>query len=105
MSQTVWIHQARPRSAWYALDEAQRQERLDVWSALDCAAVERGAQRIGAYSIRGQSDYSTLELWHFDSPEATFDFWAARVGADYAVWFAFANQLGVSTAQLAEQSA
>lgn len=99
MTESIWVHQARPRTTWYGLDEERRTALLAAWAKLDDQATERGAQQVGEYSIRGQSDYSTLEVWRFGSPEEVHDFWAARVQADYAVWFAFSNQLGVSIPQ------
>ncbi len=96
MKKVLWIHQTRPRSAWYGLDPQQKSAFLSKWRELDAAAIASGARRDGEYSIRGQSDYSTVEIWHFDSPERAFDFWDARVQSDYAVWFAFSNQLGVA---------
>lgn len=93
MTDTVWIHQARPRTAWYDLDEEARAQLRSKWAATDAAS--RSAIRIGEYSIRGQSDYSTVELWSFPSSDEAYTFWEARVRTDYAVWFAFSNQLGV----------
>lgn len=102
MTSTIWIHQARPRPAWYGLDAAHKDELRNAWRALDAAAVDGGAERVGGYSIRGQSDFSTLEVWRFAGPEEAFEFWARRVEADYAVWFAFSNQLGVPDGEEAE---
>jgi hypothetical protein len=96
MTTTIWIHQARPRTAWYELGDEKKRELRDRWNSLDTAAVESGAEHVGTYSVRGQSDYSTVEVWRFESPERVFDFWNARVAADYAVWFAFSNQVGSS---------
>jgi len=95
MTETIWIHQARPRTSWYALSPAEKHDLRTQWKALDEAASATGAEKLGEYSIRGQSDYSTVELWRFTGPEKAFEFWDDRVRADYAVWFAFSNQLGV----------
>ena len=96
MTDTVWIHQARPRPPWYELDSAAKDELLKEWRDLDARAIESGAESLGSYSIRGQSDFSTVEIWGFSSPENVFYFWADRIEANYAVWFAFSNQLGVA---------
>jgi hypothetical protein len=101
MTATVWIHQARPRTSWYALDEGRRAELRSAWAALDQEVIAQGAERVGAYTIRGQSDFSALEVWRFAGPEAVYDFWAKRVQADYAVWFAFSNQVGVKEPEAA----
>lgn len=99
MTDSIWVHQARPRTTWYGLDEERRVELRETWAKLDEKAARRGAERIGTYAIRGQSDYSMLEVWRFGAPEAIHEFWAERVQADYAVWFAFSNQLGAAFPQ------
>jgi hypothetical protein len=96
MTDTLWVHQARPRTPWYGLQPEQKTKLLAQWSDLDAASESAGAKLVGKYSIRGQSDFSTIEIWRFDSPEEAFTFWSDRVAADYAVWFAFSNQVGVS---------
>jgi hypothetical protein len=70
------------------------------WRASNTAAENAGAECVGEYSVRGQSDFSTVEVWRFDSPETAFDFWDQRVKEDYAVWFAFSNQLGVTAEEV-----
>lgn len=95
MSNTLWIHHARPRSSWYRLLEEERQTLLARWASLDSGAIDDGATRVGTYAVRGQSDYATVEVWQFDAPESVHAFWERRVAADYAVWFAFANQIGI----------
>ena len=101
MNGIIWIHQARPRTSWYSLEQARKVELRATWLTLDAEAAAMGAARVGDYTIRGQSDYSTLEVWQFADPECVYDFWAKRVQADYAVWFAFSNQLGVESALVA----
>ena len=96
MTAVVWIHQARPRTSWYTVAEDEKAALRRRWRASDDEAVAAGSERIGTYSVRGQSDYSTVELWRFAGPELAFDFWERRVREDYAVWFAFSNQLGVA---------
>lgn len=101
MNGIIWIHQARARTSWYSLEETRKVELRATWSRLDALAAAKGATRVGDYTIRGQSDFSTLEVWQFADPESVYDFWAKRVQADYAVWFAFSNQLGVESAVVA----
>jgi hypothetical protein len=96
MTSTLWAHQARPRTSWYGLDPVEQKVLLDRWDALNEEAVAAGAERVGTYAIRGQSDFSTLDVWIFPSPDDVFRFWEARVLADYVVWFAFSNQVGTA---------
>lgn len=96
MNNTIWIHYARPRSNWYELPEAQREELGQKWAGVDAAAVESGAQSMGSYFIRGQSDYSTVDVWSFAGYEAAYAHWTAKVAAGYAEWFEFSNNVGNS---------
>jgi hypothetical protein len=94
VKETVWIHYGRPRTRWYQLSEDERQTHRARWAALDKKTSAAGAVRQGVYSVRGQGDFSTLEVWSFDTVEQAFDYWAARVSLGYAEWFSFSNQLG-----------
>jgi len=96
MTNVIWIHQARPRPGWYELSATDKTELLESWEGLNSRATESGAEHLGKYSVRGQSDFSTVEVWKFDGPEEAFRFWSDRVEASYAAWFTFANQLGVT---------
>jgi hypothetical protein len=91
---TIWIHYARPRSSWYELAEDTRTELTEKWAEVDAAAVEEGAQSLGTYFVRGQSDYSTVDVWSFAGYEAAYSHWAAKVAAGYAEWFEFSNNVG-----------
>ena len=103
MNDTLWIHHARPRSTWYRLPEDERHALLARWAAIDAQATDDGAVRVGSYAVRGQSDFATVEIWQFPTPEDIHGFWEQRVSADYAVWFAFANQVGVAVPAVAEK--
>lgn len=94
MNTTIWIHYARPRSSWYGLPEDSRADLIRRWAAVDADAVGNGAQSLGSYFVRGQSDYSTVDLWSFDGYEAAYDHWTAKVAAGYAEWFEFSNNVG-----------
>jgi hypothetical protein len=96
MNKTLWIHHARPRPTWYELEPAEKSNLRDRWSRLDAQATQDGAQQLGTFSVRGQSDYSVVSIWQFVSPEAVHQFWSERVAAEYATWFAFSNEIAVS---------
>lgn len=96
MNDTIWIHYARPRTSWYELDEPQRAEHEAAWRSLDAAALDAGATTQGSFSVRGQSDYSTVQVWTFPSYDAVYDYWESKVEHGYAQWFDFANQVGKS---------
>ncbi|MBB4683164.1 hypothetical protein [Amycolatopsis jiangsuensis] len=94
MNDVIWIHKSRARHAWYGLDERQRAEFAETWHAADRRGAGAGAELIGRYSVRGQSDFSTVEVWSFASVEDVFAFWENRVSAGYTRWFAFENLFG-----------
>lgn len=96
MSDSIWIHYARPRSHWYRLSAGQKQEKQAQWQEIAKAASEQGAQLMGQYHIRGQHDFQTVEIWHFSSAEAAFDYWNQLTAASYNEWFAFSNNVGLS---------
>jgi hypothetical protein len=95
---TLWIHYARPRSSWYELDASTRAAYVDRWKAIDVAAEATGATSLGAHTVRGQSDYSTVEVWKFPTYDAAYDFWSEKVTAEYGRWFVFSNSVGTRTA-------
>ncbi len=92
MAPTIWIHQTRNRPGWYELPPHEQDRLRAQWDEAD--AVQKGAILVGRYTIRGQSDYSTLEVWELPSPEAAYDFWDNRVRAGYTVWNISANLVG-----------
>jgi hypothetical protein len=92
----VWIHYARPRSRWYSLDGAEQSSLRERWAAVDAASASGGGQPQGTFQVRGQSDWSTVELWRFPSYDAAYAHWSAKLAAGYAQWFAFANNVGAA---------
>lgn len=69
---------------------------MQRWDELDAFALGDGGEFFGRYSIRGQSDFSTLEIWKFASASRAHEFWERRVEGSYSRFFAFSNQLGLS---------
>lgn len=99
MSDLVWIHYSRPRTAWYELDEQRRAGEHTRFVAVRGASRERGGAQLGTFSVRGQSDYSTVEVWTFPDADAAFDHWRRLVDAGYAEWFEAANSVGLRMAE------
>lgn len=97
MSESIWIHYARPRPHWYGLGEAEQAARKADWQAVAAASRRAGAEFLGSYHIRGQHDFETVEIWRFPDAEATFDHWSRLTAAAYNEWFAFANNIGLAT--------
>lgn len=58
------------------------------------ASQAKGATKVGRWSVRGQSDYSTAEVWFFSDTDAVLAHWDGLVAAGYPVWFATSNVLG-----------
>ncbi|MBF6637018.1 hypothetical protein ITX54_10190 [Rouxiella silvae] len=95
MSESLWIHYARPRPHWYRLSAEQQQEKRAVWAELAEKAQQQGAKHVGQYHVRGQHDFETVEVWQFPTPEAAFAYWASLAAAAYNEWFAFSNNVGM----------
>ncbi len=98
MTETVWIHYARPRPHWYALDEAGRRNHRVAWRHVAAQSEGAGGRRTGPYHIRGQHDFEPVEVWTFPSVDAALDHWVRLTAAGYNEWFAFANNIGLATA-------
>lgn len=93
---TVWIHYARARTRWYETEPSIRAANSTAWEMVDQRSFESGGELNGVFHVRGQSDWTTVEIWSFPTPETAFDHWARKVDAGYAQWFAFSNNLGTS---------
>lgn len=94
MNPVLWLHHARPRSSWYTLDADERRRLTEDWRRTDDASLSAGAEHLGTFRVRGQSDWSTVSVWRFADVDAAMRHWEARVEAGYASWFAFSNELG-----------
>jgi hypothetical protein len=97
MTESIWIHYARPRPHWYGLSEAEQAARRKVWAQVSAASSKAGAAFVGNYHVRGQHDFETVEIWRFPDAEAAFDHWARLTAAAYNEWFAFSNNIGLAT--------
>jgi hypothetical protein len=94
MSEVIWIHFALPRTAWYGQSGDRRRELQRQWADVGAVSRGQGASSGGQYHVRGQSDYSTVEVWRFTDAEAAFDHWARLTAAGYSEWFQSSNSLG-----------
>jgi len=91
----IWIHYARARTSWYELAEPARDRLQSKWAAVRSASENAGAHSIGCFSVRGQADFSTAEVWLFPSVDDVVDHWNRLTTAGYLEWFATANSVGV----------
>ena len=95
MSETIWIHCARPRPHWYEKSEDERTRLRRRWGDIGVESERDGARSLGPYHVRGQHDFETVEIWVFASAQRAFDHWARLTAAGYSEWFAFANTIGL----------
>lgn len=96
MNEFVWLHYSLARTAWYELDEVERSRYEREFEKQREYALHRGAAFTGRFHIRGQSEYSHVEVWSFSSAEDAFEYWSALVSVGYTRYFEFANQLGMA---------
>jgi hypothetical protein len=96
MFEFIWIHFALPRTAWYEQSDQSRRELEGSWEAVRADSRSQGGLSDGRYHVRGQSDYSTVEVWRFPSTDAAFDHWQRLVAAGYGRCFHSSNCLGAA---------
>ncbi len=90
----IWIHYARPRPHWYTLESSEKAALKAQWAKVAATSREQGGHCDGVYEIRGQSDFSTVEIWRFETPDGAFTHWRELTQSAYAEWNAFANNIG-----------
>lgn len=91
----TWIHQYRPRSAWYALPDSEHDALEGRWNACAVRATEAGGSRSGPFSIRGQSLFERLEVWTFSTVGAAETYWSDLIANGYLDWRETSNLLAV----------
>lgn len=69
MTETVWIHCARPRPHWYEKSEDERTRLRRRWGDIGVESERDGARSLGPYHVRGQHDFETVEIWVFASAQ------------------------------------
>lgn len=97
MPDTIWIHYTRARTSWYTQPEEVRAELLSRWDNIRATSVADGGTPLGSFHIRGQSDYTTAEVWKFPTPEDALTHWVRLTKADYSQWFVSANNVGLQS--------
>lgn len=90
----IWIHFSRPRPPWYALSGEERGSLTGTWSKIGTTFEAAGAERLGRYRVRGQSDFSTVDAWRFTDPDQCFAYWSELTAAGYSEWFTSSNAFG-----------
>lgn len=95
MPDVAWIHYSRPRTSWYGLGESAQAEHRRRFDSVRMDSHERGGRPQGTFFVRGQSDYSRVEIWTFPDADAAFDHWSRLVEVGYSRWFESANNVGL----------
>lgn len=96
MSDVIWIHYARPRTPWYELEDSERQAHQARFAEVRAESERNGGDHQGLFHVRGNGDYSSVEVWRFPDADAAFAHWARMTDAEYARWFAFSNNVGLN---------
>lgn len=96
MSDVVWLHYSLPRTSWYELPPDQQAGHERGFEEQRTASARLGGVRNGRFHVRGQSDWSHVEIWSFPSVEHAFDHWSRLVEAGYTAFFEFSNQVGMA---------
>ncbi|NDZ82966.1 hypothetical protein G3I19_31470 [Streptomyces sp. SID10853] len=96
MNDVVWLHHSLPRTSWYDLPPGRRARHERDFQEQRTASERHGGSMNGRFHVRGQSDYSHVEIWSFPSAEHAFDHWSRLVAAGYTACFEFSNQVGLA---------
>jgi hypothetical protein len=76
------------------LDEDLRRSFQERWRRVRSASLAAGASTEGIFNVRGQSDFSTAEVWIFPTVDAAYAHWEQLTAAGYSQWFESANNIG-----------
>lgn len=78
----AWVKFWRPTDDWYALNEQGREQYLTDFHRTVEQAKAEGAELIGVYKCRGQSEWLSFEVWEFPNLDQIIKFTEAldRIG-------------------------
>jgi len=77
-----WVKFWRPTDDWYTLEEGDRAKYLKDFHRAVEEAEAAGAELLGVYKCRGQSEWLSFEVWEFPDIEQLMEFTEAldRIG-------------------------
>lgn len=82
-----WIKFWRPTDDWYALEDQERERYLtDFQQAVEDVKAQ-GAELIGVYKCRGQSEWLSFEAWEFPDIDLLMEFTNTLDRIDHYLYF------------------
>ena len=89
-----WVKFWTPKDDWYYLDKKERERYLEAFEQAANDARKAGAQLVGVYKCRGQSEWMRFEVWEFPSLEQIVDFTHSLEAIGHYQYFEEDNTVG-----------
>ena len=89
-----WVKFWKPLDDWYALSTPEREYYYNHYQSLAQHVVDQGAQLIGTYKCRGQSDWERFEFWEFPKLEMLIEFTNGLEEINHYLYFAESATFG-----------
>ena len=94
----AWINFWKPKDDWYYLSHDEREKLLSRWNNIRTAAVIRGANSLGTFACRANTDWARVSLWTFPDLTVLTELHDELSDARYYQYFAEANSFGLHVA-------
>jgi hypothetical protein len=89
-----WVKFWTPKDDWYYLSFEERKQYLSLFSEAKTIAKAKGANLIGVYKCRGQSEWMRFEVWEFLAPDDVIEFTRSLESIGHYQYFSESNTIG-----------
>ncbi len=89
-----WVKFWTPKDDWYYLTETERESYIAQFDQAVTEARDGGADLIGVYKCRGQSEWMRFEIWEFPSLDDVIAFTRTLESIGHYQYFAEDNTVG-----------
>ncbi len=89
-----WVKFWTPKDDWYYISNDERQTYLTAYAKAVDEAKTTGAERVGTYKCRGQSEWMRFEVWEFAKLEDVIQFTRVLESIGHYQYFEEDNTVG-----------
>ena len=89
-----------PKDCWYYLDDKEKIDFIKLYDKKNDEFIEKGAELIGTYVSRANSDWSRYEIWLFNDIENNISYSNILEEIGFYEYFVVQNLLGFKTNNL-----
>ena len=89
-----------PKDCWYYLDDKEKIDFIKLYRKENDEFIEKGAELIGTYVSRANSDWSRYEIWLFNDIENNISYSNILEEIGFYEYFVVQNLLGFKTNNL-----